>query len=229
MTDNYKKALQEAREELVKLLGQKEELDKRVAQLQQTVSGLSALCGEEPVERQSAVQAAILRNYEMVLEGITGKPGLTDAVRAALKAFNRPLTPVEVRDGLISLGYDLSIYGNVLASIHTILKRLVDNEEVKEVEKDGKKAYESQSLANVYIHKTYGWAKNESKPTIDPYSGKGGAASQPDFILANPPYATEEESDSGLKVRRTPAKKGGAFSKLALERLKETDKEKGKK
>src|SRR5207253_8693280 len=75
MTENYKKALHEAREELVTLLGKKEEIDKRVAQLRQTVDGLAALCGEEPVNAQpNFLQSEILRTYENILETFTGKP-----------------------------------------------------------------------------------------------------------------------------------------------------------
>jgi hypothetical protein len=144
MTDNYKKALHDAREELVKLLGQKEEIDQRVERLRQAVDGLAALCGEEPQNVQPTyLQSEIIRTYENILESITGKPGLTDAIRAALKAFGRPMTPIEVRDGLISLGYDLSVYSNVLASIHTALKRLHESREItKHADREGKVSYE---------------------------------------------------------------------------------------
>jgi hypothetical protein len=59
--------------------------------------------------------------------------GLTDGVRTVLRATDTCKTPMEIRDGLLRLGYDLSGYSNVLASIHTILGRLRDSGEVKKV------------------------------------------------------------------------------------------------
>ncbi|HEX8889364.1 MAG TPA: hypothetical protein VF779_09305 [Pyrinomonadaceae bacterium] len=162
MADTYRKALHDAREELIKLLAQKEAIDKRVTQLQQTVSSLAALCGEKvESDEPNYIQNEILRVYGDILETLTGKPGLTDAVRAALKAFDRPMLPVEVRDALISLGYDLSIYSNVMASIHTILKRLVESKEIEEVDKDGRKAYQTKKSSNKYNIRT---VKTSTKP-----------------------------------------------------------------
>jgi hypothetical protein len=40
------------------------------------------------------------------------------------------MTPSEVRDRLQAIGYDLSVYSNALAAIHTTLKRLADAKEL---------------------------------------------------------------------------------------------------
>ena len=50
--------------------------------------------------------------------------GLTEGVRAVLRGNPSWMSPPEIRNGLVRLGYDLSRYTNVLASIHTILGRL---------------------------------------------------------------------------------------------------------
>src|SRR5262249_41556455 len=68
--------------------------------------------------------------------------GLTDACRLALRGAGLPLTPLDVRDRLIAIGVDLSIYTNELSAIHTILKRLNDAGEIRFVSKGtGKPAY----------------------------------------------------------------------------------------
>ena len=59
--------------------------------------------------------------------------GLTEGVRTILRAVNVCRTPTEIRDGLLRLGYDLSGYNNVLASIHTILGRLRESGEIDKV------------------------------------------------------------------------------------------------
>ena len=143
---SYKQALKDAREELVKLLGQQEEINRRVDSLKQTVEALSALCGEEfNAKAYAGISDVVNKAFEETLELIHGKPSLTDATRAVLKTFGRPMTAVEVRDGLTSLGYDLSIYSNVVASLHTILKRLHANGEAFIVTtNEGKQAYQAK-------------------------------------------------------------------------------------
>jgi hypothetical protein len=68
--------------------------------------------------------------------------GLTDACRLALRGAGLPLTPLEVRDRLLAIGVDLSIYTNELSAIHTILKRLNDAREIRLLSRGkGKSAY----------------------------------------------------------------------------------------
>ncbi len=40
------------------------------------------------------------------------------------------MTPSQVRDRLTAIGFDLSIYANALAAIHTTLKRLAESGEL---------------------------------------------------------------------------------------------------
>ena len=55
------------------------------------------------------------------------------------------MTPLEVRDRLEAIGFDLSKYSSSLAAIHTVLKRLQEARELRFVELDsGKFAYEWQ-------------------------------------------------------------------------------------
>jgi hypothetical protein len=55
------------------------------------------------------------------------------------------MTPMEVRDRLEAIGFDLSKYSSSLAAIHTVLKRLHEAGELSFVElASGKFAYEWQ-------------------------------------------------------------------------------------
>lgn len=110
---DYRTALDGAIKEYEALGQQRREIDTRLAQLAQTIGTLNRLLGLVP----------------------TVPLGLTDACRLALRGAGLPLTPLEVRDRLVAIGVDLSIYTNELSAIHTILKRLNDAGEIRLVSK----------------------------------------------------------------------------------------------
>jgi hypothetical protein len=101
-TKDYRRALATAIREYEALGQQRQEIDKRLAEVMQTIGTLSRLCGLVP----------------------TVPMGLTDACRLVVRGAGVPLTPADVRQRLQSIGFDLSKYQNDLAAIHTILKRL---------------------------------------------------------------------------------------------------------
>src|ERR1700722_4678045 len=112
--ESYEAALKQAGEELaasVVELGdaqaRAEELEQRIADLRQTVSVLSKLCGEDNVEIEDSL-------------------GLTDAIRYVFAGAgtHKSLTAQDVRLHLEGQGFNARRYGNILASIHTVIKRL---------------------------------------------------------------------------------------------------------
>ena len=107
-SEDYRTALASAIKEYEALGEQRREIDQRLAQLAQTIGTLSKLLGLSP----------------------TVPMGLTDACRLALRA-GVPMTPVEVRERLLAIGVDLSIYSSDLAVIHTVLKRLNEAGEIR--------------------------------------------------------------------------------------------------
>jgi hypothetical protein len=121
MTESdYRVALDAATREYEQLAQQRKEIDGRLAQLAQTIGTLNRLCGFVP----------------------TVFWGLTDACRTVLKGAGHPMTPLEVRDRLEAIGFDLSKYSSSVAAIHTVLKRLQEARELSFVELDsGKFAY----------------------------------------------------------------------------------------
>jgi hypothetical protein len=61
--------------------------------------------------------------------------GITEGVRTVLRAAAACRTPIEIREGLLRLGYNLSGQNSAMASIHTILLRLIDKGEVEKVKR----------------------------------------------------------------------------------------------
>jgi hypothetical protein len=118
-TTDYRAALESAIKEYEALGEQRRQIDARLSQLAQTIGTLSRLLGLTPTVPMS----------------------ITDAVRLAARA-GVPMTPLEVRERLLSIGVDLSSYSNDLAVIHTVLKRLNEAGELRLIPKpNGKNAY----------------------------------------------------------------------------------------
>lgn len=133
MNDNevYKQTFDTAIKELSDLMEEREELDTRreelnarIAQVRRGVLALSPLVGEEP-------QGVENKYPHLFPDLITPDTGLTDAVREVLKSHGTFLTPINVRRGLQGIGFITDKYKNILASIHTILKRLAEAGEVE--------------------------------------------------------------------------------------------------
>jgi hypothetical protein len=109
---SYAQALNAARRELDALLRERDQIETRIARVRHTVAALSALCDEPtPVEL-----------------------GLTDAIRTVLRGSVEALAPTDVKERLDVLGFDLSSHANPLASVHTVLKRLVHAGEAETTE-----------------------------------------------------------------------------------------------
>ena len=100
--DDYRKALATASREYEALGEKRGEIDQRLAELAHTIGTLAKLLGLTP----------------------TVPMGLTDAIRLVVRGAGVPMTPVEVRNRLVAIGFDVSKYVNDLAAVHTILKRL---------------------------------------------------------------------------------------------------------
>ncbi len=110
-----------AKAELEKLQGERAELERQledregqIAVLKRTVNFLAPLVGKEPTP-------------SVPPEGA----GMTDSVRDILRKSPEPLTASEIRDALERLGFDMKSYSNPLATIHTVLRRLTEADEVE--------------------------------------------------------------------------------------------------
>jgi hypothetical protein len=120
-SDEYTRALDAACREYEEVARQRAALDKRLAQLHESIGALTRLCGYTP----------------------TVSWGLTDACRVVLARAEHPLTALAVRDRLVAIGFDLSRYSSDLSAIHTVLKRLNRAGELRFVSREpGRHAYQ---------------------------------------------------------------------------------------
>src|SRR5437660_291762 len=87
--EDYRRALEAATREYEELGARRQAIDKRLAELAQTIGTLSKLIGLTP----------------------TVPLGLTDAVRLIMRG-GVPMTPIDVRDRLHAIGFDVSKYVN---------------------------------------------------------------------------------------------------------------------
>jgi chromosome segregation ATPase len=116
---DFRQSLKAAKAELAALqqelgdcLGQQEELERKIAAVRQMIFGFSNALHEQFEEADEL--------------------GLTDAVRQAFKTSKGPLEPTAVRTRLQELGFNISKYGNLMASIHTVISRLVHQQQLKQ-------------------------------------------------------------------------------------------------
>ncbi len=113
--DHLKIALEAAQEELVESIRERASIEWRINKLQNDIVHLAALCR---VEVQDPIKEL----------------GLTDAVRWIFsKDDKRALAISEVVVALKESGYDVSEYKNLTANIHTIVKRLLKANEIKDI------------------------------------------------------------------------------------------------
>jgi hypothetical protein len=111
VTTDYRAALQTAIAEYEALGEERRKMDDRLAQLAQTITTLAKLLGLTPANPM----------------------GLTDACRLVYRNAGVPLSPTDVRDRLLGIGFDLSDYSNEMAAIHTVLKRLHESGELQAI------------------------------------------------------------------------------------------------
>ena len=105
MTDQIREALRQIQQQISDKGTQRNKLDIEIAQLQATEIGLQNALGEH-------VQAEI---------------AWTNLVLAALNKYpGRPMTAAEIRDELISWGYNFAGIHNPLAFINTCVQRLAE-------------------------------------------------------------------------------------------------------
>ena len=127
MAENeYKKALRTARDEFERVLEERDQLarrledvNQRIAKLRPAIADLALLCDEPDDGLLNLVEQEDAREL-----------GLTDAIRLVLRRIPKALTPSEVRDRLADMGFNLEKYESVMPPIHTTLNRLAEKGEV---------------------------------------------------------------------------------------------------
>lgn len=122
----YSQAYEAAKLDLLKQMEKRDRLDQQISKLKQTIKALGELCGAPADEIDKL----------LLLEGFAIHPemGFTDAIRRLFKIHEKkPLSPVEIRDDLLKIGIGRE-QTNLLASIHTVLRRMVEAGEIEKTD-----------------------------------------------------------------------------------------------
>jgi hypothetical protein len=91
--------------DLERLLEERTRLDERILQLQNKIRHVASM-------------------VDVTVDDPIQQLGLTDAIRYVIQHARKPMTPVDVRDELLKRYCDPEDYRNLLASVHTVMKRL---------------------------------------------------------------------------------------------------------
>jgi fibronectin type 3 domain-containing protein len=160
-TKSYDRALYQAKQDLAHVLVQREKIDRKVARLQAVINDLQNLSAE-------LLRKDMERSIERVVKG-TLKLGITDNARLILKETFFPMTAVDLKKKLEAKKLDLSRYSNPLSVIHTVLKRLAKNDEVRIVlQERGKKAYQWTSITDRLLTEL----QQTTQPTVQQRDGQ---------------------------------------------------------
>jgi hypothetical protein len=131
--DKARDILELANRELQTLLEQRADIVRKIRSVRTTIFGLADMFGKDVPEGLS-------------LLGIERLPqrskGVTDACRLALKQSDIPLTSHQVRDKLRFQGLEIEQHKDPVATVTTILGRLVNyGEAITMVRADGKRTW----------------------------------------------------------------------------------------
>jgi len=142
MDNDYRKAYDTAASELEQFLMQQEKMEQRILALRKTMNALYTLCQQEglntsEMDKRSAYLAEIVDS------------SVTKDILQIIAASRVPLTTSEVRAEMNKLGGSMAEHSNPLATINSVLNRLVEANKVEETVKDGRKAWRRKRIATV--------------------------------------------------------------------------------
>jgi hypothetical protein len=151
---DYKKAFAQAQADLEKLTEEREEIDRKISKLKQAIIGLAPLADDDTI----TMGQLWVPEWTAI--------GITDMIREILSSAEKPLTPVEVRDRLLQMKPEMKEQVNLMASIHTVLKRLVPREAYSSTSKTGDIVYRRRRRFHVGVRRRTG-AFGDLKPVTE--------------------------------------------------------------
>lgn len=121
---DYRKLVTDIQKEIESLEILEEDTTRRLARLRQSLIGLAPLADQQDAEMEGGIAA------------LTGIPSVaditvTDSARQILQAADKPLTPIQLKNQLVGMGKDFSGQKNVMASVHSLIRRLRENDEIE--------------------------------------------------------------------------------------------------
>ncbi len=126
------KMYESARDRLKELLRQEAEIKDQISHWGPVVEQLARLSGE-------TIDPELLNRVNLSTSGAgqaAGQEmGLTEAIRWVFRQpLLVPLTPTQVRNQLVEIGFELGKYKHVMPPIHNTLKRMKEAGEIREVD-----------------------------------------------------------------------------------------------
>lgn len=95
------------------------QLEHEIAELLLDIAQVHEMVGEIPKDNNAARLTDDIRKW-----------GLTDAVRVVMKAADRPLSAIDVRDRLKAMGFNVKQYQNDMATVNLTLERMTRQGEI---------------------------------------------------------------------------------------------------
>ena len=117
---DFEKAIDLSEAELIQKIKERDELDRRIGQLNLALRGMAQML-PEPRKKQLLDRLNGLRRKSA---------GLTDSIREALRQFSDGMTAGEIKSYLENTGFDMSEYSQPNATLSTTLLRLRTNKEI---------------------------------------------------------------------------------------------------
>jgi len=134
------------RDELLRLLKERDEAAERIAVLRRTITGLVTVFGDAAADKQLLCVLGYPESQR--------RSGLTKECRSALLGSPTPLTARELCDRVQKQSGALQNHRNPMASIGVVLNRLVGYGEVRTIADGGPRRYQwiSQRLKEALLH-----------------------------------------------------------------------------
>jgi hypothetical protein len=154
MDEELRKALEVIDREAATLTGEIRAKSVRLDQLRSTREALAKLLENAPESSSGGWYSSLISGVEdTAIENL----GITDAIRRILLESLVPMTPINVKEALVSGGLSLDGYANPHAVIHNTLKRL---------EKQGELLSVRDPSGRVYAYTTK-WFGGESPVPVE--------------------------------------------------------------
>jgi hypothetical protein len=116
--DQYRQQIGRALRDLMQWADQKREAEQQMSKLRNLIIANANLLPDH--ERTIFMQQA---NGSF--------SGFTDTIREIFRTHPTGLTPTKVRDKLVEAGFDLSAQSNPMASIHSVIRRLIEAGQIR--------------------------------------------------------------------------------------------------
>lgn len=193
---DYRNAYETAKIELADLIATQDKVARRIMLLRESLKMLGRLCESEEVVVEPSAEAEYLLAHSTLAQEIQG------ILQADYPGWQRPH---EVKAKLERLGHDLGKYKNPQATIHMVLKRMVDSREAQEgIAEDGKQIYRFpptwQSIADALLRV----AEDATSATTETTAAMARIASDPQYgqLLDSASAAAEALAGAFPKTRK---------------------------